>query len=144
MTELISDALFADLVDLDESAMPSLCTVHARTTAQTPTGGSLPSVWVDKNVLPMPCRVTLGGLATQERVAGDRVSSLAALTVQISMTAIKKQNVVVDSDDEITVASELPYEFGKEFPISERYKVVGDPSYGSYSTNLSVPVMKVS
>lgn len=142
--KLIDDVTFADLVELDDSAMPSLCTIHHRTTTSTGTGGSTPSAWADRNAVPMPCRVSLGGLATQERVAGERVTSLADLTVQISLAALKKQNVVIDSDDEITVSTEIPYQFGKELPVTERYKVIGDPSYGSYSTNLAVPVLRVS
>lgn len=140
---LIDPALMASLVGIDESVMPSTCVVHFRTNVETSRGGTKPGAWQDRNATAMPCRVAPGGTAMQARPVAEQVQTIGDVTVQIALTAIKAQNVVVHGDDEITVTTTVSLP-GNDLATVERYKVVGIPSIGSYATNLSVPCVKVS
>ena len=143
MSDLIDIATLEGLVDIDESAMPSTCTVQYQTTVSTPTGGTKPSgVWANRNATPMKCRIA-PPQTVRNVMTGVQLQTVGDVLIQIALTAIKAQNVTVAADDEITTTTtvRLP---GNDLVVSDRYKVVGPPVVGPYSTNLSVPCVKVS
>lgn len=138
---LIPADLLEDLVTLDERAMPSTCVVLYRVKTDNPRGGSSLGDWTPRNATPMPCRVVAGVPST--RTVGEQQQSVGDVTVQIALTAIQAQGIVVHGDDEMTVTTvvSLP---GTDLIVTERYKVKGAPSTGSYGTNLSVPCVRIS
>lgn len=141
MPELIDAALMASLVTFDESAMPSLCTVQYKTKTENDRGGTeQAATWLSRNNVPLACRIVAGG--ARDRITGERLTSVGDVTVQLALTGVQAESVVVQSDDEIDVVTTLHLASGDE-TVNERYKVVGKPAVGSYATNVSTPCVKV-
>lgn len=141
MAELIDAATMRSIVAIDESAMPSTCVVFARSKAQTSRGGTSAAVTeTARNATPLPCRVVPGGTALQSQMVAERLKDKSDVTVQISVTAIKLLGVpfVVDDDDVIEVLTPVRLTDGSNKVVTERYKVTGVPSTGSYATNMPV------
>lgn len=138
---LIPADLLEDLVTLDESAMPSAVVVLFRTKVDNPRGGSSLGDWTPRNATPIPCRVVPG--VPTARSVGEQMQSVGDVTVQIALTGMQAQSIVVQSDDELSVTTTVSLP-GTDLTVTERYKVKGEPSTGSYGTNLSVPCVKVS
>lgn len=141
---ILSEREMRELVRVDESAMPSTCFVYGGTLSSTATGGSASTPLVAKHDKPMRARVSLGGTAARERDFGGRIQSVVDLAIQISLTDLRKTGVEVDSDDEIEVTTVLVTPAGRKMTKVERYRVIGDPAYGSYATSLVVPVSRVT
>lgn len=137
---LIDAATMQYLVELDADAMPSTCVIQYRTTVETPTGGTKPGGWVNRNATPLKCRFVPSG--ARSTVLGERLATIADGALQIELVGIKAQNVTIDDDDEISVTTVLPLP-GADYSDTTRYKVSAEPFVGSYSTNLTVPVSKV-
>jgi len=141
---ILSDREMQELIRVDESAMPSTCFVYGSTNATTILGGSSATEAVPKHDKPLRCRLSIGGTAAREREYGGQIQSVVDVVVQISLTDLRKAAIEIDSDDEIVVTSELVMLTGRKMTKSARYKVIGDPSYESYSTSLSVPIALVT
>ena len=141
---LITAEFMAEMVALDESAMNSTAVVYHRRRGQNERGGSGLGPWTPRHSTPIACRVQYGGTARQESLVGDRLQSISDVTIALAFSGIRTQDVTVDSDDEIEVTTPFRNGDGSTTQVRERYKVVGDPGPGSYSTNLSVAAVKVT
>jgi hypothetical protein len=87
MTELIPADLMADLIALDESAMPLTCAIQRAPKADDQRGGAKRGTWATI-ATKVPCRLDVGmGQRGQEAVSGDRLQSIAPWTVTISVSA---------------------------------------------------------
>lgn len=143
MSELISVSLMESLAALDESAMPSSCSILRRTFTPTPSGGSTPGAETAINTDPIPCRVTTASSGGRSAIRGETIVSVESVVIALALTEIQRQNIEIDDADVIAVtgAARLP---GDDLPVADRYQVAAKPSVGSYSTSLLVPVEKVS
>lgn len=143
---LIDDDLLQELVELDESAMPSLATIWTKPKTLTPRGGTATGAEVKRNATPISCRVTSGGgtgtPSVSVRTGGAVLQTVGLLSIAFAVSEMSAQSVTIDDDDEVDVTSKIPIA-GADFDSSGRYKVVGPPLAGTYSTNLSVPAVRI-
>lgn len=132
---LVTSALMESLVEIDERAMPSTCTIYHRELVEDDRGGSEPGDWqIRPAVKDGICRIQYANTAREEGVRGGQMQSVSDVQIALPLGS------VVDSDDEIVATTPLP----NGLSITERYQVLGDPGAGSYNTNLPVAVQKVS
>jgi hypothetical protein len=132
---LVSPALMESLVEIDERAMPSTCTIYFREIVEDDRGGSEEGPWqIRPAVKGGICRIQYANTAREEGVRGGQMTSISDVQIALPLGS------VVDSDDQIVATSPLP----NGLTITERYEVLGDPGAGSYNTNLPVAVQKVS
>lgn len=144
MFDLIDAELLEELVALDESAMPSLATIWYRPITDNPRGGSTQGIDTKRNATPIPCRVvTSSGPTTRAGTGGAVLNTISTVTIALAVSAMQAQAVAIDDDDEIEVTSTIPLA-GTDYDSSGRYRVIGPPLAGAYSTNLSVPVVKIT
>lgn len=139
MTDLIDAATMASLVELDTSAMPSVCTIYSRALTETASGGSKRGAPVARNMTPLRCRVTPRNLQRNWTVIAATVESPESVDISIEVAGYKAQNVVVELDDLIDVTTTTQNPDGTAIVSTTRYKVAGKPAFGSYSTNVPVP-----
>jgi hypothetical protein len=147
---LISDALMTRLAKIDESAMKSRMTVFFAGRSDNPRGGSTAGSEKRKNTTPVKCRVAYAQTERQETPIGGRMQSIADVQIAYPLGIVVTNDdaqigpLVIDSDDEIAVTSDLKRSDGSTYSVTERYKVVGDPGPGSYVTSQSVAAVKIS